>query len=116
MVSFDRFPIQDHFSRPGEPYPQARVGTAQRDAIEFLQAQLNAQPILMAELVRFAILLGFKSQRGFVVDLERPNRRMEVRGHLNHPCTHKIEPDRPVFPLASSSLWTTRNRPGSPRF
>jgi len=83
MVSLDRFPIQDHFSRPGEPYPQARVGTAQRDAIEFLQAQFNAQLILMAELVRFAILLGFKSQRGFAVDLKGPNRRMEVRG----PCT-----------------------------
>jgi hypothetical protein len=37
----------------------------------------------MAELVRFAILFSFKSQRGFAVDLKRPNRKLvEVRGHL----------------------------------
>src|ERR1019366_5511367 len=55
------------------------------------QAQLNAQPILMAEIVRFAILPGFKSQRGFAVDLKRPNRMLvEVRGHLNAPALRKL--------------------------
>jgi hypothetical protein len=48
-----------------------------------LQTQLNAQPFRMAELVRFVILPGFKSQCGSAVDLKRPNRKLvEVRGHL----------------------------------
>jgi hypothetical protein len=47
-----------------------------------LLAQLNAQPFLMANFIRFAILYGFKSQGGFAVDLKRPNRWCKDHGPM----------------------------------
>jgi hypothetical protein len=52
-------------------------------------AQLKAHPFLMANLVGFAILLGFKSQGGFAVDLKRPNRWCKDHGPMiSSPSAH----------------------------